>query len=53
LHFHNVISFSCFGFVVFVPGNQKAQTVSHFFPKVPVALQKNCEIEIGSDINLV
>jgi hypothetical protein len=40
LHFHNVISFSCFGFVVFVPGNPKPQTVSHSFPKVCAALQK-------------
>jgi hypothetical protein len=35
-----VISFSCFGFVVFVPGKPKPQTVSHFFPKVCAPLQR-------------
>jgi len=35
-----LISFSCFGFVVFVPGNPETQTVSHFFPKLCAALQR-------------
>jgi len=31
--------------VVFVPGDPDTQTVSHFFPKVCAALQRNCGIE--------
>jgi hypothetical protein len=38
--FHDLISF-LFGFVAVVPGNPKTQTVSHSFPKVCVALQRN------------
>jgi hypothetical protein len=41
LHFHNLISFSCFGFVAVVPGNPETQTVSRSFPKLSAALQKN------------
>jgi hypothetical protein len=40
LHFHNVIFFSCFGFVAVVPGNPETQTVSHSFPKLCAALQR-------------
>jgi hypothetical protein len=36
-----LISFSCFGFVAVVPGNPETQTVSHSFPKLCVALQRN------------
>src|SRR5262249_28626409 len=35
-----MISFSCFGFVVFVLANPETETVSHFFPKVCAALQR-------------
>ncbi len=38
--FHNLIFFSCFGFVVFVLGNPETQTVSHSFPKLCAALQR-------------
>src|SRR5213596_564995 len=38
--FHNVISFSCFGFVAVVPGDPETQTVSHSFPKVCAALRR-------------
>ena len=51
--FHDVIFFSCFGFVAVVPGNPETQTVSHSFPKVCAALQKKCGIEIGTGINRV
>ena len=43
--FHNLISFSCFGFVAVVPGNPETQTVSHSFPKLCAALQR----EFGTD----
>jgi hypothetical protein len=36
-----VISFSCFGFVAVVLGNPETQTVSHIFPKLCAALQRN------------
>jgi hypothetical protein len=38
--FHNMIFFSCFGFVAVVLGNPETQTVSHSFPKICAALQK-------------
>jgi hypothetical protein len=40
LHFHNVIFFSCFGFVAVVPGTPETQTIFHSFPKLCAALQK-------------
>src|SRR5207237_3688904 len=38
--FHNLISFSCFGFVAVVLGDPETQTVSHSFPKLCAALQR-------------
>jgi len=40
-----------FSFVAVVLGNPETPTVSHSFPKVCAALQKNCGIEIGTGIN--
>jgi hypothetical protein len=42
-----MISF-LFWFVAVVLGNPETPTVSHSFPKVCGALQKNCGIEIGN-----
>jgi hypothetical protein len=38
--FHNLISFSCFGFLAVVPGDPETQTVSHSFPKLCAALRR-------------
>jgi hypothetical protein len=40
-----LIFFSSFGFVAVVPGDPETQTVSHSFPKVCAALQR----EFGTD----
>ena len=49
--FHNIISFSCFGFVAVVPGNPKTQTVSYSFPKLCAALRRKfgTEAACGAD----
>jgi hypothetical protein len=36
-----MISFSCFGFMAVALDNPDTQTVSHSFPKVSAALQRN------------
>src|SRR5438045_1458810 len=42
---HNVISFSCYGFVAVVLDNPETHTVSHSFPKLFAALQRECETD--------
>jgi hypothetical protein len=51
-HGKSLTTFSiAFMVLVFVLGNPATQTVSHSFPKVWAALQRNCGIEIGTGIN--